>query len=213
MTNPRVDVFVANSRFVAERVKKLYNRKAEVLPPPIDLERFGNLPRQHEDWYLVVSAFVPYKRVHHAIAACASLRRPLKIAGCGPEGKKLAALAKGLGADVEFLGFLSDQDLAREYSRARALLFPGIEDFGMVPVEAMAAGCPVIALGKGGILDSMTANTGVLYAEETVEGLKNAITDFEGSSFDSTEIRKRSRAFSKDAFIGGFNAILDMAMS
>jgi glycosyltransferase involved in cell wall biosynthesis len=213
MTNPRVDVFVANSRFVAERVKKLYNRKAEVLPPPIDLERFGNLPRQHEDWYLVVSAFVPYKRVHHAIAACAGLRRPLKIAGCGPEGKKLAALAKGLGADVEFLGFLSDQDLAREYSRARALLFPGIEDFGMVPVEAMAAGCPVIALGKGGILDSMTANTGVLYAEETVEGLKNAITDFEGSSFDSTEIRKRSRAFSKDAFIGGFNAILDMAMS
>lgn len=210
-TNARVDVFVANSRFVAARVKKLYNRKAEVLPPPIDLERFGSLPRQPEDWYLVVSAFVPYKRVDHVIAACASLRRHLKIAGCGPEQKRLAALAKDLGGDVEFLGFVSDEDLARHYSRARALLFPGIEDFGMVPVEAMAAGCPVIALGKGGILDSMTGNTGVLYSDETVEALENAIAEFESSSFDSAEIRKRSTAFSKDAFVNGFNAILAVA--
>jgi glycosyltransferase involved in cell wall biosynthesis len=211
-TNARVDVFIANSRFVAERVRKLYNRKAEVLPPPIDLERFGGLARQPEDWYLVVAAFVPYKRVDHAIAACASLGRSLKIAGCGPEANKLAALGRDLGANVEFLGFLSDQDLASYYSRARALLFPGIEDFGMVPVEAMAAGCPVIALGKGGILDSMTASTGVLYYEETVEGLKNAIADFESRFFDSMEIRKRSTAFSKPTFVNGFNAILDLAM-
>jgi glycosyltransferase involved in cell wall biosynthesis len=212
-TNPRVDVFVANSRFVAARVKKLYDRKAEVLPPPIDIERFGALARAPEDWYLVVSAFAPYKRVDHAIAACAALRRPLKIAGCGPEGRKLATLAKDSGANVEFLGFVSDDDLARYYSRARALLFPGIEDFGMVPVEAMAAGCPVIALAKGGILDSMTGSTGVLYVDETVEGLKQAIADFESRCFDSSDIRKRSTAFSKAAFVNGFKEILALAMS
>jgi glycosyltransferase involved in cell wall biosynthesis len=212
-TNPRVDVFVANSHFVAARVKKLYDRKAEVLPPPIDLDRFGALPRQPEDWYLVVSAFAPYKRVDHAIAACAALGRPLKIAGCGPEAKKLTGLAKDLGGNVDFLGFLSDRDLARYYSGARALLFPGIEDFGMVPVEAMAAGCPVIALGKGGILDSMTGSTGVLYFEETVEALKHAIADFESRCFDSSEIRKRSTAFSRLAFVNGFNEILALAAS
>jgi glycosyltransferase involved in cell wall biosynthesis len=212
-TNPRVDVFIANSSFVAARVKRLYDRKAEVLPPPVDLERFGALAREPEDWYLMVSAFAPYKRVDHAIAACAALGKHLKIAGCGPEGKKLAALAKNLAANVEFLGFLSDEDLARCYSQARALLFPGIEDFGMVPVEAMAAGCPVIALGKGGILDSMTGSTGVLYFEETVEALKHAIADFESRSFDSSEIRRRSTCFSKLAFVNGFNEILAVAMS
>jgi glycosyltransferase involved in cell wall biosynthesis len=211
-TSPRVDLFVANSRFVAARVKKIYNRESEVLAPPIDLERFGSLPRQPEDWYLVVSAFVPYKRVDHAIAACAALGRPLKIAGCGPEGNKLEALARQLGGDVQFLGFLSDRELAGYYSRARALLFPGIEDFGMVPIEAMAAGCPVIALGKGGILDSMTGSTGVLYDDETVESLENAINEFESLCFDSAEIRKRSSAFSLDAFVNGFNSILDVAI-
>lgn len=211
-TNPRVDLFVANSRFVAARVKKIYNREAEVLAPPIDLERFGGLRRQPEDWYFVVSAFVPYKRVDHAIAACAALRRPLKVAGCGPEGSKLAALARQLGANVEFLGFLSDDELAVHYSRARALLFPGIEDFGMVPVEAMAAGCPVIALGKGGILDSMTESTGILYNNETVEGLTHAISEFESLCFDPAEIRKRSTVFSKDAFVNGFSAILGSAI-
>jgi glycosyltransferase involved in cell wall biosynthesis len=212
-TNGRVDVFVANSRFVAARVKRLYNRAAEVLPPPIDVGRFGRLQRRPEDWYLVVSAFVPYKRVEHAIAACAAMRRPLKIIGCGPEGKKLTDLAKNLGAPVDFLGFIGDEDLIAYYSRARALLFPGIEDFGMVPVEAMAAGCPVIALGKGGILDSMTGSTGVLYLEETVEGLKRAICEFEGRSFDSDEIRRRAACFSRDAFVTGFNALLLQVLS
>jgi glycosyltransferase involved in cell wall biosynthesis len=108
---------------------------------------------------------------------------------------------------------VSDDELARYYSRARALLFPGIEDFGMVPVEAMAAGCPVIALAKGGILDSMTGSTGVLYVDETVEGLKQAIADFESRCFDSSDIRKRSTAFSKAAFVNGFKEILALAMS
>ena len=144
-TTDRVDVFVANSRFVADRVKRFYDREAEVLAPPVDVERFAVLDRRPEDWYLVVSALVPYKRVDHAIAACAALRKPLKIVGSGPDERKLRALATELGANVEFLGFVSDDDLGLYYSRARALLFPGVEDFGIVPVEAIAAGCPVIA--------------------------------------------------------------------
>jgi glycosyltransferase involved in cell wall biosynthesis len=212
-TNERVDVFVANSRFVAARVKRLYGRTAEVVAPPVDVEHFSSLERKPEDWYLVVSALVPYKRVDHAIAACAALRKPLKIVGSGPEAEKLAVLARELGCQAEFLGFVSDEDLVGYYSRARALLFPGIEDFGIVPVEAMAAGCPVIALGEGGILDSMAASTGVLYSEENVEALKAAICEFESRSFDTAEIRKRSRTFSKDAFVSGFNAVLREVMT
>jgi glycosyltransferase involved in cell wall biosynthesis len=207
-TNERVDTFVANSRFVAERVKRLYDRTAEVLAPPVDVEHFGSLERRPEDWYLMVSALVPYKRVEHAIAACAALRRPLKVIGSGPDAKSLASLAAGLGCQVEFLGFVSSEELVSYYSRARALLFPGIEDFGIVPVEAMAAGCPVIALGKGGILDSMSDFTGILYTVESVEALKRAIQRFESESFDSNGIREHARAFSKDAFISGIQHVL-----
>ena len=106
-----MDVFVANSRFVAERVKRIYNREAEVLAPPVDVDRFADLHRQPEDWYLVVSALVPYKRVDHAIVACAALRRPLKIVGSGPEGRQLRALASELGAHVDFCGYVTDDDL------------------------------------------------------------------------------------------------------
>jgi len=207
-TNERVDVFVANSRFVAARVRRLYDRDAVVVAPPVDTDRFVKVERQPEDWYLVVSALVPYKRVDHAIAACAALGRSLKVVGSGPEAKKLAILAGQLGGNVEFLGFVRDDDLVGYYSRARGLLFPGIEDFGIVPVEAMAAGCPVVALGRGGILDSMNEHTGVLYADESVEGLKAAVVRFENLSFDSTEIRKQARTFGKDAFVSGFNAVL-----
>ncbi len=148
-TTDRVDVLSANSRFVADRVKRFYGREAEVVAPPVDIERFVERERQPEDWYLVVSALVPYKRVDQAIAACAALGRSLKIVGSGPDMKALRALATKLYADVEFLGFVSDDDLGLYYSRARALLFPGVEDFGIVPVEAIATGCPVIALQGG----------------------------------------------------------------
>jgi glycosyltransferase involved in cell wall biosynthesis len=211
-TTDRVDVFVANSRFVADRVKRLYGREAEVVAPPVDIERFAALDRQPEDWYLVVSALVPYKRVDHAIEACAALGRPLKIVGSGPDRKPLEVLATKLGADVEFLGFVSDDDLGLYYSRARALLFPGVEDFGIVPVEAIATGCPVIALGEGGILDSMTSRTASFYEDATVDGLKRAITEFEGRAFDVEELRNHALRFSVDAFVNGFQRILTQAM-
>ena len=178
-TVDRVDLFVANSRYVADRVRRLYGREAEVVPPPVDVERLRKAVREPEDWFLVVSALVPYKRVDQAIRACSALGRPLKIIGKGPELATLRALAAELNADVEFIGWASDDDLTSAYRRAKALLFPGIEDFGIVPVEAIACGCPVIALGVGGILDSMTDETAVLYNEATHHALIDAIRQFE----------------------------------
>lgn len=207
-TNDRVDVFVANSKFVADRVKRFYGRSAVVVSPPVQVERFQRLNRSPADWYLVVSALAPYKRVDHAIAACAAMQRPLRIAGSGPEEQRLRALARDLRAKVEFLGWVSDCELERNYSQARALLFPGVEDFGMVPVEANAAGCPVIALAEGGVLETMTRNTAVFYSDGSVSGLRTAISKFESQSFDESELRKRAGMFSEQAFVSGFTEVL-----
>jgi len=214
-TTERVDLFIANSNYVAERVLKCYGREAAVLAPPVDLSRFAGTRRQPEDWYLVVSALVPYKRVDHAIRACARLDRRLKIVGSGPEIAKLRQLASELGAKVEFAGFAHDQLLAGYYLRAKALLFPGVEDFGIVPVEAIAAGCPVIAFKKGGVLDSMTEQTAVFYKEQSEDGLSEGIRRFEAtqSRFDETVLRQRAALFSEAAFLKGFERLLDEALS
>ena len=204
----RVDKFIANSRFVADRVRRLYDREAEVLPPPVDVQRFARIVRSPEDWYLIVSALAPYKRLDEAICACAALGRKLKIVGSGPERKRLEQLARDCGAQVEFLGFVGDEGLADAYRRAKGLLFPGIEDFGIVPVEAIAAGCPVIALKKGGVLDSMTDKTAVFYSSETVDGLVNAIREYELRSFDERELRRRAARFAPEKFLAGFEEIL-----
>lgn len=211
-TVDRVDKFIANSRFVAERVRRLYGREAEILPPPVDVQRFARVVRSPEDWYLMVTALAPYKRVDEAICACATLGRKLKLVGSGPEGKRLEALARDRGGEVEFLGFVGDQELADYYGRAKGLLFPGIEDFGIVPVEAIAAGCPVIALKKGGVLDSMTDRTAVLYNCESVEGLVQAIRDFELRRFDERELRRQAARFSPERFLAGLEEILADAL-
>jgi glycosyltransferase involved in cell wall biosynthesis len=214
-TTQRVDLFIANSNYVAERVLKCYGRKAAVLAPPVDLSRFAGTRRQPEDWYLVVSALVPYKRVDHAIRACARLDRQLKIVGSGPETEKLRQLARELGAKVEFVGFTDDEQLVDYYLRAKALLFPGIEDFGIVPVEAIAAGCPVIAFKKGGILDSMTEQTAIFYKNQSEEGLSGGMRRFEATSsrFDESVLRERAALFSEAAFLKGFERLLDQALS
>jgi glycosyltransferase involved in cell wall biosynthesis len=210
----RVDLFIANSTYVAERVWRCYGREAAVLAPPVDLSRFVGTRRAPEDWFLVVSALVPYKRVDQAIRACARLGRPLKIVGSGPEVETLRRLAGQLGANIEFVGFASDEDLVEYYCRAKALLFPGVEDFGIVPVEAIAAGCPVIAFEKGGILDSMTEETAIFYSHQTAEGLMAAIQSFESneSRFDEAALRRQAARFGEAAFIRGFEQILQTAM-
>ncbi len=212
-TLDRVDVFTTNSSYVAEQVKRIYGREAEVIYGPADVTRWEKVVRKPEDWYLMVSALAPYKRVDHAIEACAELGRSLKIVGSGPEEGKLRVLAATLGADVEFHGFVSDDQLADFYARGRALIFPGVEDMGLVPLEAISAGCPVIALAEGGVLDTMSPDTAVFYREATPAGLKQALTEFEDRSFDVTVMRNRARGFSKRKFQERFLAALAEAMT
>ena len=202
-TTDRVDLFIANSTYIADRVRRTYGRVAEVIPPPVDVHRFFSIQRRPEEWYLVVSALVPYKRVADTIHACNQLGKGLKIIGSGPEYGALATLARSLSANVEMLGSLTDDEVADHYGRAKALLFPGIEDFGIVPVEAIAAGCPVIAFASGGILDSMTPRTALLYYEQTISCLRIAIDEFEGKadSYDTAAMREHASCFAEDRFI------------
>ncbi len=223
-TTGRVDLFLANSSYVAERVRRIYGREATVLPPPVDVERFTQAPREPGEGYLVVSALVPYKRVDHAIRACARLGRKLTVVGRGPEEARLRALATELGSNnsagerpgfaVEFTGFASDELLATYYGQARALLFPGVEDFGIVPVEAIACGCPVIALAEGGILDSMTPDTAVFFHEATAEALERAMLAFEArpGDFQVNTLRARAAMFSEAHFVTRFTEILAAAV-
>jgi glycosyltransferase involved in cell wall biosynthesis len=214
MTVDRVDLFLANSRYVAERVRRIYGREAQVLPPPVNTEHFIAMRREPEDWYLVVSAMVPYKRVDQAIRACAALHRRLKLVGKGPETAELRRLAEQFGANVEFVGYVSDESLGDYYRRARALLFPGVEDFGIVPVEAIACGCPVIALGVGGVLDSMTSLTSVLYKKATAEGLTQAILAFEAreDNFKESDLRDQALCFSEAQFLSRFQRTIKNAI-
>jgi glycosyltransferase involved in cell wall biosynthesis len=209
-TSGRVDVFIANSTYVAERVRRIYGREALVLPPPVDVERYSTAVREAGEGYLVVSALVPYKRVDHAIRACASLGRKLTIVGRGPEEGRLRSLAAELQANVEVTGFASDAMLADYYRTACALLFPGVEDFGIVPVEAIACGCPVIALAEGGVLDSMTQDTAVFFHEQTPDALERAMLQFEARSadFETQALCARAAHFSEAQFVARFSRIL-----
>jgi glycosyltransferase involved in cell wall biosynthesis len=212
-TVDRVDVYCTNSRYVAKRIRNLYGREAEVIYGPGDMGSGAAVVRRPEDWYLMVTALVPYKRIDQAIAACAGLGRPLKIVGKGPEERKLKNLSKEMCASVEFLGFVGDEELLNCYGRAKALIFPGVEDFGLVPVEAAAAGCPVIALAKGGVVDSMTAETAELYEEESAAALQEAILRFEGRKFSDAAMRRRAAEFTRDQFSRRFEAVLRSALS
>src|SRR5262245_39977326 len=150
-TASRVRHFVAISRFVADRIRRAYGRSADVIYPPVDVSRF-RIEETTGDYYLVVSALAPYKRVDLAVEAASRLGRRLVVVGTGPEERRLRPLA---GPHVEFLGWRDDADVADLYARCRALIFPAIEDFGITPLEAMASGRPVIALGRGGALETV----------------------------------------------------------
>lgn len=206
-SSARVDHFVANSRFVAHRIRKYYRRTAMVIHPPVDTE-FFSVEGTVDDGYLVVSSMVPYKRVDLAIRAFNELGRPLKIVGDGPLKKKLMAIA---GPNIEFTGWLTDEELRACYASCRALVFPTVEDFGIVPLEANAAGRPVIALGKGGALDTMvplnsspgsSSATGVFFYEQSTEALQSAVLYFEENeeAFHPELLRRHARGFDRSIF-------------
>jgi glycosyltransferase involved in cell wall biosynthesis len=192
-SSDRVDHFVANSREVAGRIRRHYGRAAEVIPPPVDVERIRPTGRDPEGFYLVVSRLVRYKRIDLAVAAATRLGRRLMVVGRGPELERLRAMA---GPTVEFRGALPDAEVAALYGRSRALLFPGLEDFGIVPVEAQAAGRPVIAYGRGGALDTVVDGvTGRFFEEQSVEALAEAIVGFEASAWDPAAARRNAERF------------------
>jgi glycosyltransferase involved in cell wall biosynthesis len=192
------DVIVANSNAVARRISDWWGRQAQVVHPPVEIDRFMGIERRPDDPYLVLGRLVPYKRPEVAVAACERLGRPVWVVG---EGRHFSRVRQAAGPHTEFLGGVGDAELPGLLSRARALLFPGEEDFGIVPVEAQAAGVPVIAYGSGGALDTVSDGvTGVLYPDPSVEGLCAAIERFESLKLDETQIREGARRFGPDTF-------------
>jgi glycosyltransferase involved in cell wall biosynthesis len=195
----RVDTLIANSRFIAGQLERNYGRQAEVIYPFVDVERFTG-PRSPSDHYLMVGAFAPNKRVDLAIEAFNRLKLPLKIVGKGQEEARLRSLA---GPTIEFLGALSNARIAELYSSARAFIFPGIEDFGITPLEAMASGCPVVAYAEGGALETVRDGiTGLHFREQTPEALMGCIKRLESGDvhFDEAQIRSHAAQFSKARF-------------
>lgn len=204
----RVDYFLANSRNVAAKINKLYGREATVIHPPVDLKKF-RLGGRQEPYYLIVSALVPYKRIDIAIRAFNEMRLPLKVVGEGPLRSRLERSA---GSNVEFLGWVDDSVLAALYGSCQALIFPGEEDFGIVPLEAQACGRPIIAYEKGGVLETVipvTANTesggsptGIFFSEQTPEALIKAVALYQGmqSRFEPKKIRDHAMQFSTALF-------------
>jgi len=202
----RVDYFIANSKNVAAKIKNLYGRDAAVIYPPVDVEKFNLHPDVHT-YYLIVSALVPYKRVEIAIEAFNRLRLPLKIVGEGPLRTKLRKLSQ---PNIEFLGWVDDQDLAALYNRCQALVFPGEEDFGIVPLEAQASGRPVIAYRRGGVLETVVpleaenagSATGIFFSEPNAESLVAAVELFQRirEGFEPAKIRRHACKFSRERF-------------
>ncbi|HET7696732.1 MAG TPA: glycosyltransferase [Vicinamibacterales bacterium] len=210
-TAGRVDRYVANSHYVAGRIGRYYNRRSSVVHPPIDTGFYTPDPaRDPEPFFLAVSALVPYKRLDIAIRAAARIGGALTIVGRGPEESRLRALASSTGAAVTFSGWLPDVEVRELYRRSRAVLMPGIEDFGMVPVEAQACGRPVVALAEGGALDSVVDGvTGILVREPSVEAFAGAMNDAGGRQFDPVVIRRHAESFGKERFQTRFAELVD----
>ncbi len=207
----RVDRFVAISQHVKARIEKFYGREAAVVYPPVATQFFTPDARGGHDGYdLVVSALVPYKRVDLAVRAYSRTGRPLKIAGTGTEWAALKALA---APNVEFLGRVPDEGVRELYRRCRFLVFPGEEDFGIVPLEAQACGKPVLAFGQGGLLETVRAGeTGVFFNEQTPEALADAAARAEGIAWDAAAIRSHAEQFGERRFLEGLRAEIGRVM-
>jgi glycosyltransferase involved in cell wall biosynthesis len=193
----RVDRFVAISQTVQQRIRTFYRREAVVIYPPVEVQRFS-LSQERGDYFLIISRLVPYKRIDLAVQAFSQLGLPLWIIGDGRDRRALEGMA---AANVRFLGRVADQELARYLAGCRAFVFPGEEDFGIAPLEAQAAGRPVIAYAAGGALETvLEGTTGLFFREPTAAALAEAVERFAGSSFDPVVIRQHARKYDRAAF-------------
>ncbi|MDH3254849.1 MAG: glycosyltransferase [Acidobacteriota bacterium] len=207
-SSARVDQFVANSSFVAQRIHRYYGRGADVVHPPVDTGFFTPATAMRQDYALIVTALAPYKRVELAVEACVKSGMTLRIVGTGPELRRLERAAAG---SADFLGRVDDERLRSLYREAACLLQPGVEDFGMTVVEALACDCPVVALGQGGVLDIVENGVhGVLYPEAgNAEALRAAIDKFRDLRSNFVDLRGRAEKFSTERFRSQLRDLLD----
>jgi glycosyltransferase involved in cell wall biosynthesis len=210
-TAPRVHHFAANSAYVADRIRRYYGRDAQVIPPPVDTDFFTPAERETPGRYdLVVSALVPYKRIELALEAYRGTGRPLWVVGTGPEEARLRELAP---AEVRFLGRQEDAELRELLRGCRAVLMPGIEDFGIVPLEAMACGRPAVVFGEGGGAETVEhGRTGLVFHEPTAEALRAAVSSLETTRFDRLTLRARAEAHRREVFEARIREFVDQAV-
>jgi glycosyltransferase involved in cell wall biosynthesis len=216
ISSQRIDTVIANSNYIARRIKKYWNRDSVVVYPPVDTDRLIPSTKPAQDFYVVFSRFVAYKRIDIAIEACGKLQRNLVVIGSGSEESKLKKLAKKYSnnkSTIQFTGRISDKDVSDYLCKCKALLFCAEEDFGIIPVEAQACGKPVIAFGKGGALETViNEKTGLFFNEQTAQSLSDAILLFESldlkSTFDKKIICANAKRFSTSVFAKQINAIV-----
>lgn len=195
----RVDYFIANSHYIEKRIQKYYRRDSEVIYPCVHINDYEVVP-DPDDYYLMVGRFTHYKRFDLGVAACTQLGKRLIVVGRGDEEKTIRKLA---GSTVEFRGAVSDEEIKQLYRKAKAFIFPGEEDFGITPVEAQSAGCPVLAFGRGGATETVIeGKTGLFFQEQTVDSVADCIRRFErdGVGANRNEIRNHSLQFSEERF-------------
>jgi glycosyltransferase involved in cell wall biosynthesis len=198
-TSDRVTHFVAISETIRDRIARCYGRESRVIQPPVDTDFYRPTDVPREDFYLCVSALVPYKNLDQAVLACSRTGRKLVVIGSGSERQRLEKMASG---NVTFLGWQSNQVIRDHYRRCRGLIFPGEEDFGIVPIEALACQTPVIALGRGGVAESVDDQVGLTYPDPTITSLVSALDRWEhdGEPFDPNQARSRAEALALPVF-------------
>lgn len=200
-SNQNVDHMIANSHFVQERIRRIYNRNSEVIHPFVDLEDIAKNKTPNvlkEDFYLMVTAFAPNKRVDLAIEAFNELKKPLKIIGSGQQEQELKKKAL---SNIQFLGNLTRSEVIEYMQKAKGFIFPGVEDFGITPLESLACGTPVIAYKAGGVLETLTDETSTFFCAPTSSSLKQAVREFESVNFNPDSLTRRSSDFSKAHFV------------
>lgn len=196
----RVDRFITQSHYVAERIARVYGRPAEVIPPPVDVERFAQVQPLDEGYFLIVSRFEAYKRIDLAIEACKRRRMPLRIVGTGVDEARLRRLAAGADT-IRFLGPVPDAEMVGHLAGCRALLLPGEEDFGLIAVEAQAAGKAVIAYGAGGALETVIPDvSGTFFGALTAEALADTLESFDARKYDAVAARENAARFAPAHF-------------
>ncbi len=210
-TNASVDTFVAISRHVQDRIRRFYGQNSLCVYPPADTAYWHPSNEAPAEYYLAASALVPYKKIDLAVRTCTRFHLPLRVVGEGSERPRLEQMA---GPTIQFLGRVSDAELRRLYQRCRALLFPGEEDFGIIPLEVMACGRPVIAFGRGGATETVLPGvSGLLFEYQTEECLREAIEKAETIPWDPAAIRRRAEQFSIPRFLADFSAALRVCLA